>query len=77
MNGSIVFFLIIKNKQTKKQNHTWDTDTSQKHPSPRGVMHILWMLFYHSTKLYGEANTGNSDMNPQLNLQQLGHLAAV
>lgn len=84
MNGSVVFFLIIKN-QTKitppKQNkppylgHRHLTETSL--PSPRGVMHILWTLFHWSTKLYGEANAGNSDMNPQLNLWQLGHLAAV
>lgn len=52
MNESIVLFLIIEKTTKPYLGHRQLTDTLL--PSPREVNHILWMLFYWSTKLSGE-----------------------
>lgn len=75
MNESVVFFLIIE-----KKDHKVIPGTQTPHillPSPREVNHILWLVFYCSTKMLGGENAGNSDMNSQPDLWQFGHLAAV
>lgn len=52
MNESIVLFLIIEKTTKPYLGHRQLRDTLL--PSPREVNHILWMLFYWSTKLSGE-----------------------
>lgn len=75
MNESVVFFLMIEKTTKPYLGHRHLTETLL--PSPREVMHILWMLFYCSTKLLRGQNAGNSDIDSQPDLWQFGHLAAV
>lgn len=66
MNESVVFFLMIEKNTKPYLGHRHLRETLL--PSPREVMHILWMLFYCSTKLLRGENAGNSDIDSQPDL---------
>lgn len=75
MSESVVFFLIIEKTTKPYLEHRHLTDILL--PSPREVNHILWLLFYCSTKLSGGRECWKQWHEFSPDLWQFGHLAAV